>query len=421
MREGAARPEVPQPDARAAERYLLGLELFGMRFGLDRIRRLLCALNSPQQRYETIHVVGSNGKSSTMRMIAALLAGHGRRVGAYTSPHLVSFCERIQVDGRDLDPSRFAAGVAAAARAASLVDRTLAADDRVTQFEALTAAAYFELAAAGVDVAVVEAGLGGRYDATNVIASRVQVLTNVGLEHTRWLGPTIKDIAREKLDVVQPGAAVVIGEDLHPEALAVAEEIAGQRGARLVRAPELAPGSGHLSAAGAYQRRNFALASAAAEAFLGAPVELAAVEAATSLELPGRFQLLDERTLLDGAHNPAGIAALAESVPGWAAGRRVTAVVSILDDKDAAAMLRVLLGVCAELICTSASNPRALSPATLASLAAQLGAADVCVEPDPRRALSLARKNSGVVLATGSMYLISDLLRPASAGPGSML
>jgi len=194
-----------------AERYLLSLELFGMRFGLDRMHRMMTALGNPQSRFESIHVVGTNGKSSTVRMIAAILAHHGLATGAYLSPHLMSFTERIRIGDEDLEPGPFAAAVARAERAAELVDHSLAGDDRVTQFEALTAAAYSELAARNVDVVVVEAGLGGRYDATNVLPSKVQVLTSVGLEHTRWLGPTIAHIAREKLAVVKDGALVPSG------------------------------------------------------------------------------------------------------------------------------------------------------------------------------------------------------------------
>src|SRR5215213_9865324 len=192
-----------------AESYLLSLELFGMRFGLDRMRRLTTALGTPQDRFGTVHVAGTNGKSSTVRMTAAILRRHGLKTGAYLSPHLVAFNERIRIDDADLDPDRFGAAVGRAAKAAEKVNRTLEEGDRVTQFEALTAAAYSELAEAGVDVAVVEAGLGGRYDATNVIASKVQVLTNVGLEHTRWLGPTVRDIAEEKLAVVRDNATLV--------------------------------------------------------------------------------------------------------------------------------------------------------------------------------------------------------------------
>src|SRR6201985_3923093 len=188
-----------------------------MRFGLDRMQRLMTALGHPERRFASIHVVGTNGKSSTVRMIAAILRKHGLHTGAYLSPHLVSFGERIRIDDQDLDPAAFAAAVQRAAHAAQLVDRSLGPDDRVTQFEALTAAAYWELAARGVQVAVIEAGLGGRYDATNVIPSRGQVLTSVGLQHTRWLGPTLHDIAGEKLDVVQPGGTLGVGAGLRPE------------------------------------------------------------------------------------------------------------------------------------------------------------------------------------------------------------
>ncbi len=414
--------------ADAAERYLLGLELFGMRFGLSRMRRLMSVLDAPNERFASIHVVGSNGKSSTTRMIAALLERHGQATGAYTSPHLVSFAERIQVGGRDATPERFAAAVARAARGAALVDRTLVDDgDRVTQFEALTAAAYSELAAAGVDVAVVEAGLGGRYDATNVIESKVQVLTNVGLEHTRWLGPTIADIAAEKLDVVRPGGTLVLGSDLHPDALALARRVARERDARILVAPPDIPAGRLLRARGAYQRRNLAVAATAAAAFLEHPLEPVAVGAvAAELVVPGRFDVVDPGdpvTVFDGAHNPSGALALAESLPEFLAGRPLSLVVSILDDKDAAAMLAVLLPLCARLVCTAASSPRALPPATLASLAGQLGGGPVGeVEPDPRRALARAREQTGgVVLATGSLYLIADLLRPPGARAGSIL
>lgn len=401
-----------------AERYLLGLELFGMRFGLDRMRRLMTALGSPQERYDTIHVVGTNGKSSTARMIAAILQRHGLRTGTYLSPHLVSFAERIRVADADTSPERFAAAVERARRAAEKVDRTLADDDRVTQFEAMTAAGYTELAEAGVEVAVIEAGLGGRYDATNVIPSRVQVLTNVGLEHTRWLGPTVADIASEKLAVVRPDATLVIGADLHPDALALARETAAERGARLVVA-DADPGI-EVLARGPYQRRNFALARAAAEAYLGELDEEAVRAAGASTLVPGRFEVVASSpdTVLDGAHNPGGMAALAEALRGFLDGRRLVACVSILEDKDAAEMLRELLPLCAEVVCTTNANPRALSPATLLSLCRQLDGPPAHTVSEPHRALREAQELAGpdgVALATGSIYLIADLLAPAGA------
>jgi dihydrofolate synthase/folylpolyglutamate synthase len=407
-----------------AERYLVSLELFGMRFGLDRMRRLMTTLDQPERRYDTIHVVGTNGKSSTTRMIGAILQRHDLRVGAYLSPHLVSFAERIRVDDRDVESRAFARAVERAAHAAALVDRSQHADDRVTQFEALTAAAFSELAAHEVDVAVVEAGLGGRWDATNVLPSKVQVLTTVGLEHTRWLGPTVRDIAREKLAVVREGATLVVGADLHPDALEEAHAVAERQGARLVTAP-VDPGI-EIAAPGTFQRRNFALARAAAEAYRGS-LELERVRAAAAaVTVPGRLQVVahEPLTVLDGAHNAEGVAALVESLPRLTAGRRLVAVVSVLDDKDAAGMLRALLPYAEHVVFTRNQNPRALPPATLASLCAQLQGPPCELGSDPRHALARAREVAGaggVVLATGSIYLVADLLRPVGQRSASML
>ncbi len=409
-----------------AERYLLSLELFGMRFGLDRMRRLMTALGRPERRFESIHVVGTNGKSSTVRMIAAILAHHGLRTGSYLSPHLASFCERIRVGDSDLEPADFAAAVARAARAAELVDHASGGEDTVTQFEALTAAAYSELARKGIEVAVIEAGLGGRYDATNVIPSKVQVLTSVGLEHTRWLGPTLADIAGEKLDVVQPGATLVLGAGLADEVTEVAERVAAQRGATIVVAG-VDPGV-EVGAPGDFQRRNFALARTAADAFLGQLDELAVAAAAAEVRVPGRLQQIGSAplTLVDGAHNPDGMRALVESLhPPLVAEREpIVATVSILDDKDAAGMLGALLPVCDAVVFTTSHNPRALPPATLQSLGTQLGGPPSEIVPDPARALTRARELAGprgTVIAAGSIYLVADLLSPPGSRRASIL
>jgi dihydrofolate synthase/folylpolyglutamate synthase len=408
---------------RQAEEYLLGLELFGMRFGLDRMHKLMTALGMPQRRFASVHVVGSNGKSSTVRMLAAVLERHGLRTGSYTSPHLRTFAERIEVGGRPVAAADFAAAVARVARAAELVNRTLSADDHVTQFEALTAAAYHELARREVEVAVIEAGLGGRYDATNVIPSKVQVLTGVGLEHTRWLGPTISDIAEEKLAVVRDRGCLVTG-DLEPDVEAVARRVVAERHARRLRAPkELGV---PLRARGAFQRRNFALAATAAEAFLGRSDPTAVRRAAAEVEVPGRLELVGTDPLLvhDGAHNPAGAEALAESLPQLLGGRPLTAVIAILDDKDAATMLRTLLPLCARVLFTRSAHPRSLPPATLETLAAKLGGPPCETAAAPRDAMARAKALAGpggAVLATGSIYLIADLVREPGAARASTL
>jgi dihydrofolate synthase/folylpolyglutamate synthase len=405
---------------REAEDYLLGLEAFGMKFGLERMHRLTTALGMPQRRFAEIHVVGSNGKSSTVRFIAAILERHGLRTGSYTSPHLRRFRERIEVGEKPVTPERFAAAVERAAAEAALVDR--AADDendRVTQFEALTAAAFHELASRDVEVAVIEAGLGGRYDATNVTPSSVQVLTGVSLEHTRWLGSTIAEIAAEKLAVVRDYATLVVAPDLHPDARAVAEQVAADRHAELIEAPpEL---DLDLRAPGEFQRRNFALAAAAAIAFLGRAPDLDAIyRAGSETRIPGRLDVVSREplTIFDGAHNPSGVAALAGSLAAVVGGRRpVVLVVSVLEDKDAGAMLAGLLPLAEHVVLTRCSNPRALGPEELQGLVGELaGATAVEAVAEPVAALARARAISGAdgaVLATGSIYLVADLLREA--------
>jgi dihydrofolate synthase / folylpolyglutamate synthase len=371
-------------------------------------------------------VVGSNGKSSTVRFIAAILERHGLRTGSYTSPHLHSFRERIEVGEEPISEAAFAAAVERAAHAAELVDRTAEPDDRVTQFEALTAAAYHALAREHVEVAVIEAGLGGRYDATNVIPSKVQVLTGVSLEHTRWLGPTLADIAGEKLAVVPDRGTLVAGE-LNPESLAVAERVTGERHARLVR-PEAAGGELPLRAAGGFQRGNFALAATAAEAFLGRPLDWSAVEAAAAeTVVPGRLEVVAKRplTVLDGAHNPSGARALAASLDAVLGEHRPrVAVIGVLDDKDAAGMLEALLPHVDRIVFTRSQNPRSLSPATLTTLEEKLGGPPAETVADPRTALERARELAGAegsVLATGSIYLIADLVRERSDRRASTL
>jgi len=409
-------PAAASRAVRDAERYLESLEMFGMRFGLERMRRLMITLGSPHEQFRSIHVVGSNGKSSTARMIAALLEAHGHSSGAYLSPHLVGFAERVEIGGRQVGDEAFAAAIARVAEAAALVDRTLDPGDRVTQFEALTAAAYWELAHAGVEVAAVEAGLGGRYDATSVIRSSVQVLTNVSLEHTRWLGPTETHIAEEKLAVVPVGGTLVAGR-LGPEALKVAERVVAERDARLLlMGRDFGDPGVELHPRGAFQRENFAIAAAAAEAFHGAldPDQVSA--AAQAIRTPGRLEVVDRDplTIVDGAHNPAGAAALARALGDVVEGRRTVGVMSVLDDKDASTMLATLLPMFGQVVFTRSSRRGALPPATLESLSRQLGGPPAAIEPSPQEALARARELAGpegAVVVTGSIYLLSDLAR----------
>jgi dihydrofolate synthase/folylpolyglutamate synthase len=342
-------------------------------FGLDRIQALLARLGDPQLRYPSIHVVGTNGKSTVTRTTEALLAAAGLTVGAYLSPHVRGWSERIRVRGNEADFE-------------SAIERVRADAERVdaTQFEVLTAAALAEFAEAGVAVAVVEAGLGGRHDATNVLRSPVQVLTNVALEHTEVLGTTREAIAAEKLAVVQPGSVVVLGE-------AEWEALARENGAEQV----VVGGSSNL-----------ALGLAAAEAFLGRPVD-----GHVDVQLPGRLERVSEDPLeiWDGAHNLAG---LGYSLPRLPTARYVV-VASILADKDVEGMLAALSVLGDLLVATSSSNERALSAADLAGRATPFFSEVVTIE-DPGEALTHARALGEPVLVIGSLYLLADLAKDES-------
>ena len=414
------------PDA-----YLESLEPVGWRLGLERMHRLTTALGLPQRRFASIHVVGTNGKSSVARMAAALLEAHGVPSGACLSPHTSRWTERTLVRGEEISAAAWAAAVEQVARAAEGVNRTLEEGDVVTEFEAATAATFVALARARVKAAAIEAGLSGRLDETNTIPSRVTVLTSIGLDHTEWLGETEVEIATEKLAVLRDQTTLVLGR-VAPAVHELAAKSAAERGARLVIAPEDPGPAVRLRAAGGFQRRNFALAAAAVEAFLGEldPETVAAV--AASVEVPGRLERVAERppTYLDAAHNPDGAAALAEALPAVVAGRRVVACLAVLADKDAAALVAALAPVLDAAVCTevpaaalqSHGRPGARSrPA--AELAALCEEAGIRAEPEPEltAAIALARDEAlqppeGALLVTGSHYALAPA-RAALAAP----
>ena len=380
--------------------------------------RLLCAeLGHPQRSYDSLHVVGTNGKSSVTTMCAAMLSVSGLRSGACISPHAWRWSERTRIDGVEVGDEAFAAAVEEVARAITSVQAGLGEDERITQFEAAIAASFVILARAEVDVAVVEAGLGGRLDATNVIPSRATALTTVGLDHVEWLGRTELKIAAEKLSVLQPGTALVIGE-LAPEVAALAHRVAVERDATVVVAEpvpsELMPGN-----LAPFLARNAGVAVALAAVVSG---NLAADEIAAGLaaaRLPGRAELLggDPPLLADAAHNEQGARALAEALPALAGGRPVIACLSILADKDCPAIITALAPALAGAVCTAAEPGPAIgrpgahaeSPEELRRLLTAAGVeSEVVRDPEGAvgRALGLARDRSGVALCAGSHYLL---------------
>jgi dihydrofolate synthase/folylpolyglutamate synthase len=329
-------------------------------FGLDRMRALLTALGDPQNACPAVHVVGTNGKSTATVTIEQLLLGDGMSVGATVSPHVTGWSERIRLDGSEAD---FEAAVGHVRPDAERVG--------ATQFETVIAAALAAFAEAGVDVAVVEAGLGGRLDATNVLRTRVVLLTNVALEHTDVLGDSVEAIAREKLAVAREDSIVVLPDEAY---------------ARLVPGREIVIGGAHE----------------AAEAFVGhalAPIP--------EIVLPGRFERRGAE-IRDGAHNPHGVRYLVEQLRGSEPQGDFTIVVSILADKDADEMLRTLRRVGSRLVATRSSSARALAAVDVAELAREHFEHVEALE-DPVEAVARAHELGEPVLVTGSLYLLGDL------------
>ncbi|MET7672904.1 bifunctional folylpolyglutamate synthase/dihydrofolate synthase [Micromonospora luteifusca] len=419
-----------------------------MVFELDRIESLLDLLGSPQRAYPSIHLTGTNGKTSTARMIDSLLRAHGLHTGRYTSPHLETVRERISLDGEPVSEERFTSVYREIKPLAELIDAR--SDEPLTYFDMTTALAFATFADAPVDIAVVEVGLGGAEDATNVIQAGVCVITPIGLDHTEWLGDTLQDIALAKAGIIHPGATVI--------AAAQEEEAAGplldrcaEVGATLARegtefgvlGRAVAVGGQVLTLQGlggvyddvfvplhgAHQAQNAAVALAAVEAFLGAgarrQLDIEAVrEGFASTSSPGRLERVRNAPtiLLDGAHNPHGMAATVTALQEEFAFSKLVAVVGVLADKDAEGLLELLEPVVDQLVVTRNSSPRAMPTAELVELAGEIFGeerVELAEEmPDAiELAVALAEEDvpgelSGVgVLVTGSVVTVADARR----------
>jgi dihydrofolate synthase/folylpolyglutamate synthase len=419
--------------AEAAARLLAlrGGEHAGMRPGLERIEGLLGALGNPERRYALVQVGGTNGKGSTAAMLAAMLKADGRRVGLYTSPHLLTLRERIRVDGEAISEDALADGYDALA--------TLIARFDASMFEAITALAldYFE--GEGVDIAVLEVGLGGRLDSTTVGVPAVTVLTRIDLDHQAWLGDTLGAIAAEKAAIVRAGVGVVFSAAQSPEAEAVVMERARAIGVPLamegrelgVEVKERSLGGQRLRChgpgwvmddlvlglLGTYQPSNAVVAVAAARALGVSPAAIA--DGLVRARWPGRFEVRRANggwLVLDGAHNPAGARALAESLQAYFGGQPLTLIVGASADKDASGILSALVPLAGRVIVTAASNARAAAAADLAAMMPPT-AATVHTAPSVDAALALAAApRTPVVCVAGSLFLVGDALRALGAG-----
>ena len=417
---------------------------FGVKLGLPRVKSALALLGNPHLAAPALHVAGTNGKGSTCAFAEAALRAAGLRTGLYTSPHLLHFCERIRLDGDPISEER----------AAELLSTILARvpwalaggpagrddGDGLTFFELATLIAFVAFAEAGVSAAVIEVGLGGRLDATNVVAPRACAVTSLGLEHMQYLGPTLASIAAEKAGIFKPGVPAVSALQ-EPEAAAVLERVAANVGAPL-RFVEPLTLPLRLSLLGNYQRQNAAVARALIEES-GLPVTAAQLERGlATARWPGRLEQASERplVLLDGAHNPHAARALAATLPTILAGRPLHLVFAAMVDKDAAAMLAVLAPLASSVHLCATANPRAARPEALAAASALASpAASVALGPEGkavsaaparavhqsvRAALDAARSaagRDGVVLCCGSLYLVGEVQALLSgSGPGPM-
>ncbi len=412
--------------------YLSSLQGMGVRLDLGPTRRLLGRLGNPQESFDAVLVAGTNGKGSIAALIASVLGRAGYRVGLYTSPHLVDVRERIQVGGRLIsrgDLRERAGEVREAVR------------EDVTYFEFTTALAFLHFLRAGVDVAVLEVGLGGRLDATNVVRPKVGVISNISLEHRAYLGRRLADIAREKAGIVKPGGRLVTAAR-QKAVLETLEAIARERGARIYRVgrdirvrvrgdgvfsyfglerniPEL-----RLGLRGRHQVINAACAVGAVELLEGGGFrvdEESIREGIAACRWPGRLEVLRENpaVVIDGAHNPAGASSLRKALEEDFPRRRLILVFGVLSDKDHRGMLRRLVPLADHVIVTRPREDRALPPGVAARFVRGMGKRVEVVEKSEQalaHALALAGKDD-LVLVTGSLYLVGEA-RSRLAAPG---
>ena len=425
------------PDYRAAIAALAARTTHGVRLGLDRTRALLDECGTPQNRLRALHVAGTNGKGSTCATLDAVLQAMGFRVGRYSSPHLIDFSERVLINGAAVPES----GVMA------WLDAHQANIDRLgaTFFEATTAMAFDLFVQARVDIAVVEVGLGGRLDSTNVITPLVAAVTSIALDHREYLGDTLTEIANEKAGIFKSGVPAVIGEQ-NPDIIAtltaaahhagaseviVASEALPTIAARVVARGtqiEFADGAAtlHLTSSllGVHQAQNLATAIAILRAAGGplVPSHDALKRGVSATRLAGRFQRVD-RWIFDVAHNPDGMATVVESLRAVQPERPLTAVICVLSDKDWRGMLDTVMPELNQLVLThapTAPESRRWWLDDVASYARERAASvgcDVAVEPDFGAALDHARASSATVLVTGSFHTVGDAMQRLQIDP----
>ena len=431
--------------------YALGHELANTpsdRFNLAHMRAILRELGNPERRFASVLIAGTNGKGSTAATLASILRAAGHRTGLYISPHLLRVNERIRINGEEISEGQFGS---IHQRVEAVSRRLVAAGElpwHPSFFEVLTAMAFDYFAGAGVDIAVLEVGMGGRLDATNVVEPVVAVITDIALDHQKFLGDTITQIAHEKAGIIRPGA-VVVTLPQHPEANDVIGSTIAERGAHAVSAvpyvPPVSPGAHEVPGiapngvrtsyplrvlgeeivvdsplVGRHQLRNGALAIAAAVELndLGFPVTAPDIERGIrETRWPGRFQRIaatprSPEIILDVAHNPAGAWALRSTLSEYAGDRPLVLVFGVMRDKAVTEIAEILFPLTERVIATRAENPRSASPEEIREAAAHTG---VVVETAPTVAAALVRashlvEQDSIVVVTGSIYVVGEAL-----------
>jgi dihydrofolate synthase/folylpolyglutamate synthase len=397
--------------------YLFGLELFGIKFGLESISTIVARLGHPERTFRSVHIAGTNGKGSVTAMVDAALRAAGHRSARFTSPHLVDLSERFVIDGGPVTKDALVAAIADVRVAIDALRGDGALTVQPTFFEVTTAVAFELFRRAGVEVAVVEVGLGGRLDSTNVLSPIATAITSIAFDHQKYLGSTLGAIAFEKAGIIKPGVPLVVGE-LDPEAAAVIERVASERGAELIRTSARDAGDFAVGLPGAHQRANAAIARRLLTILDARGIAVPPQAIAAGLahpEWPGRLDLRrlpdGREMLLDAAHNPAGAAALASYLRSEGGPPRPL-VFAAMRDKDIAGMFAALLPAIGHLVVTRASNARSAEPAMLAEQArASAPALPIAIEPIVGEALDHAWRRSPRIVVAGSIFLLGDVLK----------
>lgn len=405
---------------------MYGLRRFGIKLGLDTIGNMLRKLNNPHTAFNSIHVAGTNGKGSIASSLASILYNSGFKTGLYTSPHLIKFNERICINNMHISDQDVV-------EALNAVKVCITADDREpTFFEYTTAMALYEFAKAAVDWAVIETGMGGRLDATNIVTPAISIISNISIEHTTYLGNTIAEIASEKAGIIKRGIPVVTGVK-QPEAIAEIEKAAAEKKAPLYRlgkdfnvTQNDTPTFDYIGMShtfkkmrtgllGNYQIENTALVLAACELLMANCPNLTRDTITTGIvqnKWPGRLEIVSESpyVILDGAHNLDAVRNLAQFLADHLHDKNLTLVLGILDDKPYTEMLDILLPICRKLIITQPKIDRSLMPEKIYDIAKE-SVSDVAIIPDVAQAVTHAIKNANeaeAICIAGSLYVVGE-------------